>query len=91
MRTHFYAAESSTLLSLLGLGYCSLALPTAAHYFLYGTGQAKWVALSNLVAGVLSLLLNFMLVPWFGVLGAASTRFVYGAIIMLSFSWKLLR
>ena len=85
------AAESSTLLSLLGLGYCSLALPTAAHYFLYGTGQAKWVALSNLVAGVLSLLLNFMLVPWFGVLGAASTRFVYGAVIMLSFSWKLLR
>jgi O-antigen/teichoic acid export membrane protein len=85
------AADSSTLLRLLTLGYCTLALPTAAHYFLYGIGQAKWVAISNLVAGILSLLLNFMLVPWFGALGAAASRFVYGAVIMISFSWKLLR
>ena len=85
------ADDSSTLLRLLALGYCTLALPTAAHYFLYGIGQAKWVALSNLAAGILSLLLNLMLVPWFGVLGAAATRFAYGAVIMLSFSWKLLR
>jgi O-antigen/teichoic acid export membrane protein len=85
------ADDSSMLLRLLALGYCTLALPTAAHYFLYGIGQAKWVAISNLAAGVLSLLLNLMLVPWFGVLGAAATRFAYGAVIMLSFSWRLLR
>ena len=85
------ADDSATLLRLLALGYCTLALPTAAHYFLYGIGQAKWVALSNLAAGMLSLLLNVMLIPWFGVLGAAATRFAYGAVIMLSFSWKLLR
>jgi len=85
------AADSSNLLRLLALGYCTLALPTAAHYFLYGIGKAKWVALSNLVAGILSLLLNFMLVPRFGALGAAASRFVYGAVIMISFSWKLLR
>ena len=85
------AADSSNLLRLLALGFFTLALPTAAHYFLYGIGQAKWVAISNLVAGILSLLLNFMLVPWFGALGAAASRFVYGAVIMISFSWKLLR
>ena len=54
-------------------------------------GKAKWVALSNLAAGVLTLLLSFILVPRFGVLGAASTRLAYGSLIMLSFSWKLLR
>lgn len=85
------AADSSNLLRLLALGFFTLALSTAAHYFLYGIGQAKWVAISNLAAGILSLLLNLMLVPRFGALGAAASRFVYGAVIMISFSWKLLR
>lgn len=86
-----FAADSSTLIKALVLGYFILALSTAAHYFLYGVGKAKWVALSNLAAGVLTLLLSFILVPRFGVLGAALTRLAYGSLIMLSFSWKLLR
>jgi O-antigen/teichoic acid export membrane protein len=86
-----FATESSKILSILSLGYCCLALPTATHYFLYGSGQAKWVALSNLAAGVVSLLLNIMLIPWLGIVGAASTRFAYGTVIVLSFTWNLSR
>lgn len=85
------AADSSNLLRLLALGFFTLALSTAAHYFLNGIGKAKWVAISNLAAGILSLLLNFMLIPRFGALGAAASKFAYGAVIMISFSWKLLR
>ena len=85
------AADSSRLISVLALGYCILALPIAAHYFLYGTGQAKLVAISNLAAGILTLFLNLLLIPWFGVIGAAATRFAYGTVLIVIFSWKLLR
>jgi O-antigen/teichoic acid export membrane protein len=85
------AADSSRLISVLALGYCILALPIAAHYFLYGTGQAKLVAISNLAAGILTLFLNLLLIPCFGVIGAAATRFAYGTVLIVIFSWKLLR
>jgi len=86
-----FAADSSTLLRFLAMGYFCLALPIAPHYFLYGTGQAKWVALSNIVAGVLSVMFCYILIPWYGVVGAAATRFLYGAVIIALFSWKLIQ
>ena len=85
------ASESYKLLITLVLSYVILALSVPAHYLFYGSGQVKIVAFSNLGAGVLSMLLNFALIPYLGAFGAAFSRMFYGAIILLIYCWRLLR
>ena len=85
------ASQGSDLLGWLAAAHCVLALPVAAHYFLYGSGLARWVALSNVVAGGASLAAVVALVPAMGTLGAAFSRGLYGVILSLSFAIKLVR
>lgn len=85
------SSQASDLLGWLAGAHCALAVPVAAHYFLYGAGLARWVALSNIVAGSVSLALVLTLVPVMGLFGAALSRFLYGAILAFSYALKLFR
>lgn len=80
-----FAAENAGLLRWLTLAYLLLALNVAAHYLLLGEGEARFVSLTNIVGGILSSVGAGLLVPGFGVAGAAAGRLMYGPVLLLNF------
>jgi O-antigen/teichoic acid export membrane protein len=76
-------AEASTdLLWYLSIAYWFLAINVAPHFILLGVGRLRFVAISNLLAGAASLALMFVLVRSNGVIGIATAKIFYGAIIL---------
>ena len=72
---------------------CSVAflgMNVTAHYALLAVGQVKIVTYLNLSAGIVMLLGMAILIPRYGLQGAASARLVYGPITCLAY-WYLYR
>lgn len=76
------------VLSWLAVANACLGASVAAHYVLLAMGQARFVALVNILGGVLSLGCIALLMPHFGLQGAAIGRLFYAAAVALNF-WKL--
>lgn len=78
-------AEASTeLLWYLSVAYWLLAINVAPHFILLGAGRMRFVAMSNFVAGAASLASMLVLVQSYGVIGIATGRIFYGAIILIN-------
>jgi O-antigen/teichoic acid export membrane protein len=77
--TSIAVAVAGTL-SLLAVGYALLAVNVVPHYVLLGAGRARFVALSNLLAGVVAVAVTWFLIPRMGLAGAATGRFFYAAV-----------
>ena len=76
-------AEASTdVLWYLSIAYWLLAINVAPHFILLGVGRMRFVALSNLTAGVISFVTMFPLARIYGLSGVAMSRIVYGALIL---------
>jgi O-antigen/teichoic acid export membrane protein len=56
-----------------------------AHYVLLAVGQVRVVTYLNLFAGLAMLLLMAILIPKYGLQGAAWARFIYGPITCLAY------
>jgi len=80
-----FAGHTFFLLSLLALASGFLALNVTPHYALLALGHVRYVTVLNLVAGVVMLLAMALLVPRFGLAGAAFGRLVYGPITWLMY------
>ena len=83
-----FAQQGHTVLALLAVANACLGASVASHYILLALGQARFVASVNVLGGVLSLGCIALLMPHFGLPGAAMGRLLYAAAIALNF-WKL--
>ena len=69
----------------LTIAYWVLAINVAPHFILLGIGRVRFIALSNIFAGVVSLIIMYVLVQQQGMVGVGVARIVYGVIILVNF------
>ncbi len=79
------AADAAPALALLAAAFWLLSLSVVPHFALLGLGRMRFVALTNLFAGALTLLAMLALVTPFGILGVAAARIVYGIATLIEF------
>jgi O-antigen/teichoic acid export membrane protein len=80
-----FASQAWPLLSIIAVGFGLLALNVTGHYTLLALAQVRLVAMLNLAGGAAMLLVMFLLIPRFGLTGAAIGRLVYGPITLLMY------
>lgn len=80
-----FANQAWPLLSIIALGFGLLALNVTGHYTLLALAHVKLVAMLNLAGGAAMLLVMFLLIPRFGLTGAAIGRLIYGPITLLMY------
>jgi O-antigen/teichoic acid export membrane protein len=69
----------------LVFAYWLLALNVTPHYILLSLGRIRFVAMSNLVAGAVLILVISMIAETYGLVGVAVARTLYGMIILVNF------
>ena len=79
------ANASSDVLFYLTIGYWLLAMNVAPHFILLAIGRIKFVALTNIAAGVVSLIAMSILISYSGLIGVGVARVLYGVITLLNF------
>ena len=78
------AEASAQVLQYLTVAYWLLAINVAPHFVLLGIGKVRVLSITNLAAGVASLVAMVALAPSFGLIGVAEARILYGAVILLN-------
>ena len=71
--------------SLLALAYGVLGITVVPHYTLLALGEVRFVSFVNVLAGILSLGAAALLMPSFGLVGAAIGRLLYGPVVSFNF------
>jgi O-antigen/teichoic acid export membrane protein len=87
------AAAAAPTLGLLLIAYWLLSLGVLPHFILLGLGRMRFVALSNLFAGALTLVAMLLLVGPLGIVGIAMARIIYGIALLINYEplrrfWK---
>jgi O-antigen/teichoic acid export membrane protein len=80
-----FARQASLILGILAIAYAILAINVVPHYTLLALGNVRFVSTVNVVAGVVSLCAAVLLIPSFGLAGAAFSRLLYGCVTGLLF------
>ncbi len=78
-----YGEKSSLALSILAASYFVTSLTVIPHYFINGIGKPKINAMFSLISGVLNLCLCFVLIPAYGIIGAALANLANFVIVAL--------
>jgi O-antigen/teichoic acid export membrane protein len=73
------------VLAVLAVAYTILAINIVPHYTLLALGSVRFVSVVNIAGGILSLVAAALLIPSFGLLGAAAGRLFYGPAVALNF------
>jgi len=79
------AANGQLSLRILALAYTLLAFNVVPHYTLLALRQAKYVSMVNLAGATLSLAAASVLIPSWGLRGAAFARLMYGLTTLVLF------
>jgi O-antigen/teichoic acid export membrane protein len=77
--------EPSAVFPIIVCSFALLGTNVTAHYTLLAIGQIKVVTYLNLLAGIAMLLLMAILIPGYGLHGAAVARLIYGPITCLAY------
>ncbi len=80
-----FAAHTYAVLAVLAIAFCALSINVAPHFTLLGLGKVRFVSLMNVFGGALSLGAAALLIPGFGLIGAAAGRLFYGPAISMNF------
>jgi O-antigen/teichoic acid export membrane protein len=83
-----FAEQGTVVLTWLAVANASLGASVASHYILLALGQARFVASVNVLGGAFSLACIILLIPRYGLPGAAVGRLLYAFATALNF-WKL--
>lgn len=82
------AKESATALYWLSATYFFLAVFAPLVHFLIGLAKIKFLAFSSLLMAILNIILNFILIPRYSILGAAMAYFFSLAPIIFIFYYS---
>lgn len=80
-----FAEHAHAVLAVLAVAFCALSINVAPHFTLLGLGKVRFVSLMNVFGGALSLGAAALLIPAFGLIGAAAGRLFYGPAISMNF------
>lgn len=80
-----FAASTWRVFAIASLGFGLLSLNVTAHYALLALGQVRYVSSVNVIAGIVTLLAMWVLIPRYGILGAALGRLIYGPFTWLMY------
>ena len=76
--------DNKIILRVLTLTYGILAFSAPAHFLLMGLGKAKFISLSNFLAGIFTLIIGILLIP-FGLVWFTVSKLLFGVIILVNF------
>lgn len=79
------ASESAEILWYLTIAYWILAVNVVPHFVLLGLGEMRFIAISNLAAGVVSVAVMYFLLPSQGLEGVGLARIAYAAVSLIAF------
>lgn len=83
-------AENYHIGIILVLSNIALNMSFVWHYILYAFRKDKWIFSTTLYGAVLNLLLNFILIPLLGILGAAlAMLFSFIAVLIMKYRYSL--
>lgn len=80
----FIISGMSTYNALIA-AYALLAFTVVPHYILLGMKNAKVVALSNIIAGIISLSVCAFMITSFGDIAGAYSKMAYGTVVLIIF------
>lgn len=80
-----FAEHQHLILSILAISFFTLSLNVAPYFTLLGLGKIRFASVTNLLGGMLSLIGAVVLIPFFGLIGAASGRLLYGPVTSLNY------
>ena len=80
-----FGQQPPLMFPLIVYGFALLGLNVTAHYALLAVGHVRVVTYLNLVAGAGMLVFMALLLPKFGLQGAAMARLIYGPITCLAY------
>jgi O-antigen/teichoic acid export membrane protein len=83
--------QASFALSILALGYLIDALMGRIGSFLQSTGYTKYLLYNNIAALIINILLNVLLIPIYGIIGAAiatASSTILTNLMMFAEVWK---
>ncbi|MCU1250210.1 MAG: polysaccharide biosynthesis protein [Edaphobacter sp.] len=80
-----FGQEALRIFPTIVCGFALLGMNITAHYALLAIGQIRTVTCLNLLAGIAMLLTMALLIPRYGLQGAALARLVYGPITWLTY------
>jgi O-antigen/teichoic acid export membrane protein len=78
-----FADSGHAVLAILALSFAALAINIVEHNALLALGRVRLVSVVNIASGVLLLCLMPILIPKFGLIGAALGRLIYASAIAL--------
>ena len=78
------AEDSGLVFKCLIIAYWLLSINVAPHFLMLGIGRYRFLSLSNIVAGIVSLMLMCMLIQEFELIGVGIARIAYGIIIFIN-------
>ena len=84
-----YAENSATALRILSIGFILSNLTGIASGTLIAIGLPRFILMTNLVAAVINITLNFLLIPKMGINGAAIVSTVSFTVISILRAWKI--
>jgi O-antigen/teichoic acid export membrane protein len=80
-----FAQPTWLVFAIVSVGFGFLGLNVTAHYALLALGQVRYLTGINVFAGLVTLLAMWLLIPRYGILGAALGRLVYGPLTWLAY------
>lgn len=82
---HSFSRQAYPVLAVLTLAFALLSANIVPHLTLLGLGEVRFPSVLNVAAGAVSLAAAAILMPFWGLLGAAAGRIFYGSITEANF------
>lgn len=79
------AYASLNVLRYLTIAYWLLAINVIPHFILLAINRVRFVAISNILAGFVSLVIMYFLAQHYGIDGIGIARVIYGVITLVNF------
>ena len=86
-----FATASPALIPLIAAAAAVFSISSITGYSLQLTKKTKLIAFIWLIAALINLALNFILVPWLGILGAAASTFFSFAVASIVITYYALK
>jgi O-antigen/teichoic acid export membrane protein len=80
-----FGQQPPLMFPMIVCSFALLGMNVTAHYALLAVGQIRAVTFLNLLAGIVMLLVMALLIPKYGLQGAALARLAYGPITCLAY------
>lgn len=80
-----FADNYDKILTMLAGAYLLMAMNVVPHFLNLAIGNAKFIAISNLIGGFSTLIMCVVCIQSLGLIGVASSKYIYGGILLIGY------